>query len=168
MQPDSGAAEIGVVDVGASVEVLGRSRYGQWLYVYDGRDTVGYVFAPRFAWSGDFEGLPIAEADGIKTDSAGCPPAGCTPLSLDLYPLPGARCINDLVYRTVYMRGQGGDGQFTYYWNDLEIAGPLQNRGYGFEVYSTEGNNVIGIGKAIAGDGQSVEVELFISDFTCH
>jgi hypothetical protein len=65
------------------------------------------------------------------------------------------------------MQGHGGNGRYTYYWNEQKMAGPLQNEGFGFEVSSADGTAVIGTGKIVSGDGQTVEKELFVSDFNC-
>jgi uncharacterized caspase-like protein len=172
-RPDTNSAELAVVDAGAEVEILGRTRVGEWLYVYDGQETIGYVYAPRFTWTGSYEALPIAmptpPAADEEEDTAvsGCGDEACPPLRLDIYPLPGGRCQGDIVYRTVFMRGQGGDGRYTYYWNGEEMAGPLLDQGYGFEVSAEDGGSVIGAGRVVSGDGQAVSQELFISNFDC-
>ncbi|RMG89136.1 MAG: SH3 domain-containing protein, partial [Chloroflexi bacterium] len=168
-EPDANATEITFVDAGDSVTVLGRSPIGRWFYVQDDRGNEGYTYAPRYEWSGDFEALPIVPVPtAVPATTPTCEPGHCPQLFLDLYPLPGSRCENNVIYRTIYMRGQGGDGIYTYYWNDVKMAGPLENEGFGFEVNNLSGPHVIGRGKVVSGDGQVVEKELFVSDFTCN
>ena len=84
-----------------------------------------------------------------------------------LYPLPGTRCTTSMKYRTIYIQGDGGNNQYTYYWNGQKVGGPIAD-GFAFEVSSSDGSAVIGIGKVVSGDGQTAEVELFVSDFNCN
>ena len=65
------------------------------------------------------------------------------------------------------MEGNGGNGRYTYYWNNQKVGGPT-SEGFGFEVSSPDGAAVIGTGKIVSGDGQVIEKELFISDFSCN
>lgn len=168
-EPDTGAAELTFIGIGETVTVLGRSEEGEWLFVQTEEGTAGFVFAPRMAWSGEFEALPVI-LEIISTDPGSpgsCGNQPCASLTLDLYPLPGSRCENGRYYRTVFMQGQGGNGRFTYYWKGQKMAGPLAEEGFGFEVSSADGSAVIGMGKVVSGDGQTVEKELFVSDFAC-
>lgn len=169
--PDTSAREITYIGIGQEVTVLGRSELGEWLFIQfmddEGNIIQGFVHFPRMAWEGDFEALPeISEsyATGPTTSDCG---AACPVLWLDAYPITGSRCEGDIYYRTLFMRGQGGDGRFTYYWNDEKVAGPLDNEGYGFEISTIDKTPVIGTAKVVSGDGQAVETELFISDFAC-
>jgi len=165
--PDTAAQELAVTNVDETVTVLGRSAEGNWLYVLNDNYVAGYIYADRVAWTGDFAALPAISPDAKSpTDGlAGCAASDCTPLTFDLYPVDG-RCESDIGYRTVYMQGQGGDGRYTYYWNDSKLAGPLTT-GFGFEVSNRISPRIIGTGKVVSGDGQIVEKPLFISEFPC-
>ncbi len=168
--PSSTAAELAIVGVGDAVAVLGRAEHGNWLYVMDSQYVAGYVYGDRVTWSGDVAALPIIPADGETTPTAvattaACSSQGCPALTLDLYPLNG-RCQGNVRYRTVYIQGHGGDGRYTYYWNGVRLAGPT-SEGFGFEVNNSQGARVIGAGKVVSGDGQTVEKSLFIADFPC-
>jgi len=169
--PSADAQEFTFVSAGDSVTVLGRSQLGNWLYVRDAEGVEGFTFGPRFDWVGDLNDLPIMGEREGETDTAVSPTVcdnnACPRLTLDLYPLPGTRCEAGMRYRTIFMRGQGGDGQYTYYWNGGKMAGPMAD-GFGFEVGSSDGSTVIGSGKVVSGDGQTVEKDLFISDFDCN
>jgi hypothetical protein len=172
-RPDSDSRELTFVEAGQDIMVLGQSRTGHWLYVRDQERITGYIYAPRVDWPGDIETLPVIEAPVVATatrtpTSSTCQGADCPPLTFDIYPLPGSRCQGDIVYRTVFMRGQGGNGVYTYYWNGVKMAGPLTNKGFGFEVNNLDGATVIGTGKVVSGDGQVVEEELFVSGFICN
>lgn len=61
-QPDSRAAELGIVTVGDVVTVLGRSESGEWLYVRDDHDVEGFVHGPRLEWPDPVETLPVITA----------------------------------------------------------------------------------------------------------
>ena len=62
------------------------------------------------------------------------------------------------------MLGQGGNGRYTYYWNEEKLIGPI-NEGFGFEVNNQEGNQVFGTGKVVSEYGQIIEKKLFITGF---
>jgi hypothetical protein len=83
-----------------------------------------------------------------------------------LYPLPGNRCKGDVSYRTIYIRGQGGNGRYTYYWEGKKLTGPI-TEGFGFEINNLKGDPVIGTGKVVSGDGQTVEKKIFVTNFSC-
>lgn len=172
--PDADAAEITYIGIGETVAVLGRSENGEWLFVENGEGFQGFVHAPRLDWAGQIDNLPVvdmfvtyAPTVPAAATPASCRAGGCPLLSLDMYPVNSPRCENNNYYRTVFMMGHGGDGRYTYYWNGQKMAGPLLNEGFGFEVSSPDQAPVIGIGKIVSGDGQSVEKELFVSDFGC-
>ncbi|MCP4361979.1 MAG: SH3 domain-containing protein, partial [Chloroflexi bacterium] len=170
-QPDSDTPELTFIGIGEVVIVLGQSDNGEWLYVQNDEEIAGFVHTPRLDWSGDLASLPVitaksATAPPPTTDTV-CGDQNCPPLSLDIYPLDGSWCANGRFYRTVFMMGQGGDGRYTYYWNEQKIGGPLTGEGFGFNVSSLDAAAVIGTGKVVSGDGQSAEKELFISNFTC-
>ena len=169
--PNTEAQELTFVSAGDSVSVLGRSQLGNWLYVRDAAGVEGFAYGPRFDWAGDWNDLPVVSGESGGGDtavsSAQCDPGGCPALTLDIYPLPGTRCEAGTHYRTVFMRGQGGDGQYTYYWNEEKMAGPTSD-GFGFEISSSDGATVIGRGQVVSGDGQIVEKDLFVSDFDCN
>jgi len=47
------------------------------------------------------------------------------------------------------------------------MAGPLTGKGFGFDISSPDATAVIGRGKIVSGDGQIIEKELFVSNFSC-
>ncbi|MFO7681508.1 MAG: protein kinase [Chloroflexota bacterium] len=165
-EPDTSAAELAILSEGDEVTILGRSVSGNWFYVLTDTPAAGFVFNDRLTWSGIFEELPQVPTSANAANAANCVGQNCPLLKLDLYPLPGNRCEGGIAYRTIYMHGQGGNGRYTYYWNDKKLTGPI-TEGFGFEVNNQNGNPVIGIGKVTSGDGQSIEKELFVTDFSC-
>jgi hypothetical protein len=160
------------ISVGEQVTVLGRSEVGEWLYVQNEAGKAGFVYGPRLDWTGDFEALTIVTGMAVaapitNTPSNVCAGSACPPLTLTLYPLPGTRCEPAMKYRTVYMEATGGNGRYTYYWNNQKVGGPT-NEGFGFEVSSPDGSAVIGTGKVVSGDNQVVAKELYVSSFSCN
>lgn len=172
LSPDSNAQEVTFISLGENVTVLGRSEVGDWFYVQNEAGQEGFVYGPRLEWAGDFEALTVITGTAVSNivnnpPNNSCAGNACPTLMLTLYPLPGTRCTTNMKYRTIYIQGEGGDGRYTYYWNGQKVSGPL-NEGFGFEVSSPDGAAVIGTGKVISGDGQIVEKELFVSDFSCN
>jgi hypothetical protein len=170
-RPDAASTELAVIKVDDPVTIVGRSENGRWLYIFIEGNTSGYVWASQFGWDGEVEQLPVIMATATSepmatTNTNNNCPGGCPQLWLDAYPLPGGRCEGRIIYETVFMRGQGGSGVYTYYWNGKKVAGPLTNEGYGFETNNLNGT-VIGQAKVVSSDGQTAEKELFISDFKC-
>ncbi len=161
--PDANSRELAVVRIGEQVTVLGRSAAGRWFYVRNSSGVEGFAYAPRFAWSGDFEALPVKPALEPPVEPPSVPEAQpVTPLEMDLWVLPGlARCDRINWYQTVYIAGRGGNGVYTYYWNGEKMAGPT-GESYTFELYRATSNAIIGTGKVVSGDGQVVEKKLYV------
>ena len=67
---------------------------------------------------------------------------------------------------SVFIEGHGGNGVYTYYWNDERVAGPLTNASYTFQVHSA-GGALPGEGAVVSGDGQRAEQELYIPAPSC-
>ena len=170
ISPDSNSQEITFIGVGDAVTVLGRSEVGEWLYVQNEAGQQGFVHKPRLEWSGDFDALATMTGTAVSSinnaTNNSCANNACPALAITLYPLPGGRCEATVKYRTIFIQGSGGDGSYTYYWNNQKIAGPTDD-GFGFEVSSNDGAAIIGVGKVVSGDGQTVELELFVSEFSC-
>ncbi len=167
--PDSDSPELTFVGSGEQVEILGRSQFGDWLYVRTADFTEGYVYGPRFDYGEDYSELPVMQpsVSATKTPAVATCSDGCPALKLDLYDLPSPRCAEDSKFRTIYFQGHGGSESYTYYWNGVYKAGPTGS-GFGFDVSSPDGSAVIGRGKVVSGDGQVVEKELFVSNFSCN
>ncbi len=171
--PDPNSSELDIIQTNEAINIIGRSENGHWLYVSSEDTVTGFVFAAQLGWQGDVNALPVIQPTSVQTASSSVNSAatavcsqGCPQLKIDAYPLPGGRCEEKVIYRTVYMRGQGGSGVYTYFWNDEQMAGPT-NEGFGFEVNNLSGA-VIGTAKVISSDGQMAERELFISEFSCN
>ncbi|MCP4428495.1 MAG: protein kinase [Chloroflexi bacterium] len=166
-EPNVSSPELAVIITGETIAIQGRSESGNWLYVKNDEDVIGFVYAARLGWDANMDALPIVET-AVPNPPTAAPTeceGGCAQLSIDAYPL-GGRCEGEVAYRTVFMRGQGGSGVYTYFWNGDQVAGPLEDEGYGFEVNNLSGA-VIGRAKIVSSDGQTAEKELFISDFSC-
>ena len=164
-KPNTEAAELAVLETGDNVYILGRSEIGNWLYVLNDDAIAGYVFSDRIDWAGDFEALSKVPTGTNHATNNDCN-NDCPAIAIDLYPLPGNRCEGDVAYRTIYIQGQGGNGRYTYYWNNEKLMGPISD-GHGFNVDNQNGSPVIGTGKVVSEDGQTIDKQLFITGFGC-
>jgi len=164
--PDADSQVLGGVSEGEKVRVLGRSAYGQWLYVRDDRGVEGFVYAPRFEWEGEYESLPVVPATVTPIPITPPTPSGLpySTLTIDLWDISG-RCSGGRSYKSVFIHAHGGNGIYAYYWNGSRVAGPT-SESYTFEVETT-GGPVVGTGKVVSGDGQEVDKELFIRPPDC-
>jgi len=163
--PAANSRELGSVSKGEQVTVLGRSAVGQWYYVRDDQGVEGFVYVGRFEWPGDYESLPVKGSISV-TPATRVSPTSQTPLEMDLWDLPGTeRCDGGVWYKSVFIQGHGGNGVYTYYWNGEKLVGPTGER-HTFEVHST-GGAMIGTGKVASGDGQQVEIKLYIRAPDC-
>ncbi|MBN1935852.1 MAG: PD40 domain-containing protein [Anaerolineae bacterium] len=61
--------ELGKVEPNDVVDVLGRSEYGNWLYVRNAAGVEGFADGKRFDWDGDFEALPTPGWPACPTPS---------------------------------------------------------------------------------------------------
>jgi outer membrane protein assembly factor BamD (BamD/ComL family) len=164
--PAANSQVLGGISAGEHVPVLGRSAHGRWFYVRGDRGVEGFVYAPRFDWSGDYESLPVIAPSVTPVPATFTPPPEppYPALEMDLWDLSG-RCSGGKWYKSVYVQGHGGNGVYTYYWNGEKVAGPT-GESYTFEVQSI-GGAMIGTGKVASGDGQVVERKLYIRAPDC-
>lgn len=165
--PDTESEEMTFVAVGEEVTVLGRSQSGDWLFIRTQDNITGFAFAPRFEWDGNLEALDVYETDNATTltiDSV-CSVNGCPVLKMEMYPLSETRCDDSGKYRSVFIRGTGGNSVYSYYWDNTLLVSNIQNKGFAFDLRSPDGSSQIGTGKVVSGDGQTVEMELFVGDF---
>ena len=166
-EPDSNSLEKTFVGANETVELLGRSQFGEWLYIKTSSGAEGFVFGPRFEWAGDYNNLPIFAGVAVTPtlSSSICSPGQCSALTIEIYPLPGTRCEENGKYRTIFIKGNGGDTVYSYYWNGELVGSNIENEGIGFELFSSDGSSQIGIGRIVSGDGQVIEQELFVDEF---
>jgi tetratricopeptide (TPR) repeat protein len=169
--PSSASRELAVIGVGETVAVLGRSASGGWFYVRDDQGAQGFAYASRFEWPGDFESLPIQDAVGTPPPVTPSPrptsEGSYPPLTMDFWQLDGTQwCAESAWHQSVWIRGQGGDGVYTYYRDGELLAGPLSNEGYSFEVSSASGAIILK-GRVVSGDGQAVEMDLYVPEPDC-
>lgn len=68
-------------------------------------------------------------------------------------------------YVKVYIHGLGGDGIYTYYWNEERLTGPT-TEDHTFELHTT-GGAIVGTGKVVSGDGQEAQKGLQITVPDC-
>ncbi len=159
-EADAASEEVTFITAGDSVTVIGRSTNGNWLYVRTADGLEGFVFGERLQWDGNSEVLPVVGGGNIAPPVSG-------PLSLDLYLLPDrGRCEGQTWWQVVYMRGQGGNGIYTYYWNGEEVATNVANDGLTLEVSFTGGAQA-GVGEVVS-NGVAVSKTLFIPPPECN
>ena len=162
--PQSDSLELAVVAPGDEVQILGRSETPNWLFVGNG-DVAGFIFQPLVQWEGDVASLPVFTYTDAAPDANATPGSNggnpVTGLRLDLWPLPDTvQCSSGKWSQRVYMQGQGGNGRYRYYWQDQFLTGPT-GASHTFTVTST-GGAIVGTGRVVSEDGQSVERGLFI------
>lgn len=159
------------VDVGDVVDVLGRSNTGTWLYVRDKNENEGYVWADLFEFPDEIAELPVVipdkNAENREFDDSGSQgnsQTGSTDLSGDVFYLDGT-CQGSSWTRPVFMEGRGGNGSYTYYWNNEAKAGPTTGSTT-FEVNSASGAT-IGNARIESGDGQIIDQDLYVPPVIC-
>jgi serine/threonine-protein kinase len=163
--PNAGSQVMGGVSAGDIVLVLGRSSYGEWFYIQDEEGTEGFIYARRLEWERDFESLPIIESTAGSSSSPPIYTGGYPGLTLDIWPL-GGHCQHGVSYTQVYMEAHGGNGVYTYYWQNERKCGPVVNQSCTFDV-NTGAGAVPGTGKVISGDGQEIAKGLYVSPISC-
>jgi len=169
--PNSESTQLSYVNAGDVVPVLGRSAYGEWLYIRNDQGIEGFAYTPRFDWSGDDESLSIkspledvTETSGPEQETEQDQVATGGNLEIDIWPVSG-RCKESRWYRSVYIGARGGDGIYTYYWNGEEVGGPTSS-GVTFEVNGV-GSAVIGTWRVVSGDGMVAEDQFYVQPWDC-
>lgn len=171
--PDVTYQAVKDIPAGTVVQVVGRWNNRNWLYIRDTSNAEGFVAARFFDFPSDkILSLPVMQPQADCTSTiTGTPPtpviASATPsaaLRLDIWPIGDGRCDGATWVRDVFMQGQGGNGTYTYFWNNTLKGGPTSGS-VTFEVRGT-GSTVNGTGRVTSG-GQSVETILFVPGITC-
>ncbi|MCB8983869.1 MAG: hypothetical protein H6659_08600 [Ardenticatenaceae bacterium] len=124
--------------------------------------------------------LPTATAVPSKTPTA-VPPTAVPPtataiprpiggfpaLALDAWELPGQEfCQGSQGYRAIFMEGHGGDGLYSYYWNDEPVSEPLYQQSFTYQA-PVGGGSSQGQVKVVSGDGKIAIVILFVKGLEC-
>jgi len=162
--PDSSSTEIAIVMAEESVRVLARSQTGNWLYVRSEAGEEGFAFLDFFNWPGDIENLPVQTSSASVNDNRIGNPTGA--VSMEIYPLTGMHtCDGDNWTQSIFIRGRGGNGEYTYYWQG-ENVGTAVNDSITFDVSHT-GGSYIGMAEVVTSDGDSASQELFIPRPDC-
>lgn len=95
------------------------------------------------------------------------PLGGFPALELDAWELPGHEfCQSGQGYRAIFMEGHGGDGLYTYYWNDEPISEPLYKQSFTYQA-AVGGGSSQGQVKVVSGDGKVAIVILFVKGLEC-
>jgi hypothetical protein len=164
--PDATTEELAILEAGQEVWVLGRSETGNWLYVSTDAGERGFASVARFNWVGDMNWLPVRRPFVVNAT----PTAALTPSSeqllFDFYQLDGTQQCNGEAW-TIYlfMQGRGGNGIYSYYWND-ELLAANQSGSHTFPVNSG-GGPITGIGRVTSGN-LTAEKELFLTKSICN
>ncbi|MBN1812802.1 MAG: AAA-like domain-containing protein [Anaerolineae bacterium] len=145
--PDKNSEELGSIAPGEQVTVHGRTaptQSGYWLYVHQEReDRTGYAWGPFFEWS-TLELIQVAP-------NSFCDPQG-----------------NKRAGLRVEVRG--GDGRYTFYWDDQVIPSIESEGGDSYLVHWPWGAWAnVGTLKVTSGDGQrrTWGSDLFVGEPSC-
>lgn len=166
VEPNAASSEVAIVAVGESIMPLARTADSRWLFVQAADLAQGYIFVSRVEWAGEISDLPLMSPSVTPSPApAGCVD-GCPLLELDAYPLINGRCDGGLYYVTIYMEGRGGDGAYSYFWNDDQVAAAMAD-GFGFEELVPDGEVIFGTASVQSGDGQVEKRPLRIDGDSC-
>jgi hypothetical protein len=164
--PDTDSEIMGLVGVGESVKVIGRVSWGRWVYVHSDQEGVeGFVWGPYFGWQEKeaWESLPI-----IST-----PTPTSTPTFEPLVVLQAgsmAFCTDEggkMAGVQVFVRG--GDGNYTFFWEDREVSTTKLQEAGGYLVFWSWGSfSQVGTVTVVSGDGQRAsQGDIWLSEPTC-
>lgn len=167
-EPDAESAQLIIIPADNTVWVLGRSETGNWLLVTDIDGQQGFATINRIDWPGNVETLPVhstvlAQDEPTNNNTPLAPADG--ELSINLYPTE-ANCDDAGMEFTIFIQGEGGNGRYTYYWNDQRLA-ENTNTHHTFTV-SSGGSPIIGTGRIVSGDRLEVRKELFLTKSNCN
>jgi hypothetical protein len=142
------------------VVVLGRSpsSYGDWVYVETERGVQGYVYAPYLRWEGELGSLPTVQPTVTVTPqiSPTVPPA---PLAIE-HLWWGSPCIDGKRVVLFDIKVIGGNGTYTFYWDDtlIEAEPNVNDPGVYIVIPPGGGGWTTGTIRVVSGD-QSVSAQ---------
>jgi hypothetical protein len=165
-EPTVASDEVAIVAAGEPLLPLARTADSHWLFVQTDALAQGYIFVSRVEWAGEIGELPLMPPSATPSSTpTGCAD-GCARLELDAYPLINGRCDGGLYYATIYMEGRGGDGVYSYFWDDTQVAEAMGD-GFGFELLVPDGAVIFGTASVRSGDGQVEKRPLQIDGSSC-
>lgn len=169
--PDDRTKQLGILTVGDTVPILGRSderQYGRWLYVRMDEDFEGFVYEPRVEYTIDWASLPVIEVD-ITTP---LPVPTPTPVGGSLIVSPGTLTIVHIWPASVCSEGgwtayfevkiKGGDGRnYKLYWDEVLVPYIVKESERDVAVVQQKGIRGMVIGTiAVESGGERVQREV--------
>ncbi len=161
--PNSTAVGITFISLDESVTILGRTDNQSWLFIRTDENEEGYVAASRFDFSIAIVDLPIISSSPVSGNLSTPTASGnFAAITADIYPLDdaSARCESDNWYVKIFVEGRGGNGVYSYYWDDV-IQVENVSDGFSFEIMGFA-DKTIGTVRIVSGDGQNLFHELFV------
>ena len=161
--PSADATNVTFLETDADIWLNGRSENSNWLfitYLDDDEPKQGFVSTAFVDWDGDVDELPVEETavfDPTEGETSGN-------VTIDLYMTGDAVCLDGGSWtQQVYIRGQGGNGSYTYFWNEENLGSfTSADEGLVFTV-SSDGGPVGGTGIVLTTDGFRTDKQLFIA-----
>jgi len=163
VEPDADSVLLGGVRVGESVRVIGRAvnPWGKWLYIHRDRgDIEGFAWGPYFGWQEEWLSLPV-----FLTPT---PTPTIEPLAIiQVVKVPFCNEDGKMIGLEVGVRG--GDGRYTFFWEDQEVSAiKLEEAGSYLVSWAWGSFSQVGTLTVISGDGQRARQEdIWLSEPTC-
>jgi hypothetical protein len=172
-EPNAESEELAYLEPGDEVTVLATTTNRSWLLIRSDRGIEGFVAATRFETT---PGLNPPTITPSPTPWASPIPAivpTYAPLSIDFWELTGTgHCAGGQWYKRIYIRGQGGDLNYTYYYfNDVDrqvqLLAERQDDSFTFEVAGTGTTTLRLTGEVHSGDGQTAHRMIVVEPQLC-
>lgn len=169
--PDAFSQVLRTLNATEQVKVLGHTPDNAWLYVrYLADDTFeGFVQLRVTSWSNSEElGTLLTMVPTINSIPTPTPQAVIEDLVIDFYPLSGTeRCDGAIWEKDLYLAGRGGNGNYTYFLNDVEVIDDDPNDTGVVIAVRNSGGGILVMGTVVSGDGQIAKRELLVQAHAC-
>ncbi len=172
-EPNSNSEELAYLEPDDEVTVIAITPNGSWLLVRDDNDHEGFVASNRLEYSATLNPPTLTPS---PTPWASPTPAivpTYAPLSIDFWDLiDTGRCAGGQWYKRIYIRGLGGDLNYTYYYfNDIDRQAQYLAERYDdsftFEVAGTGTTALRLTGKVHSSDGQTAQRMIVVEPHLC-
>lgn len=172
-EPNANSAELAYLEPGDEVTIIAITPNGSWLLVRDDDDHEGFVASSRVEYTAGLN-PPTLTPSPTPWESPTPPITGAVaPLNIDFWELADTgRCVNNEWHKRIYIRGLGGDLNYTYYYfNDVDrqpqLLAEKHDDSFTFEVVGTSNTALRLTGEVHSGDGQVARQIILVQPYPC-
>lgn len=170
-EPNAESEELAYLEPGDEITVIAITANGSWLLVCDDHNQEGFVASSRVEFSGNPP--TVTPSPTPWTSPTPAVVATFAPLTIDFWELSNTgRCVNDEWHKRMYIRGLGGDLNYTYSFfydvdRQVQSLADRHDDSFTFEIMGTGTTAIRLTGEVHSGDGQMAQRTITVQPYPC-